>query len=293
MLSVIIPVYVEPYLNKTITSLLDNAQGEIEIIPVFDGCQKAEAPPNDRRVRPELIERAGMRAAVNHGLNKASGDWIMKIDAHCCVSPGYDKILTQAQENWLEIPRMYQLNENTWTKYGNGQAVDYHYVSYPGIVTEHYGNVMLTPVWLDYPAEWNEDEIGDTMAFQGSCWVANKEYFVKYIYPLDDRPETYGPFIEEQKEIGMKYWMGGGAVKVNKKTWYGHLRKGRHHYNNNIFVHFQRKNRTTIRSINWATQHWMNNREPNMVRKMDWLIDKFWPVPTWPENWREDWAARC
>lgn len=214
MLSVIIPVYVEPFLNRTIGSLLDNAQEEIEIIPVFDGQQPHDELPNDSRIKPELIERAGMRAAVNHGIRKASGEWIMKLDAHCCLSPAYDKILTtDCQDGWLIVPRMFSLNENTWTRYGNGQPIDYHYVSYPGIATRYYGNVMLTPVLLEYPVEWQAEDIGDTMAFQGSCWIANKDYFLKHVYPLDDRPETYGPFIEEQKELGMKYWLGIGGLE--------------------------------------------------------------------------------
>ena len=36
-LSVIIPCHKDPYLQKTIDSLLENATGEIEVIAVLDG----------------------------------------------------------------------------------------------------------------------------------------------------------------------------------------------------------------------------------------------------------------
>jgi hypothetical protein len=33
--------------------------------------------------------------------------------------------------------------------------------------------------------------------------------------------------------------------------------------------------------------YWMHNRWPKQTRKFEWLIDHFWPVPTWPEDWRD------
>lgn len=42
-----------------------------------------------------------------------------------------------------------------------------------------------------------------------------------------------------------------------------------------------------IPRINWSAEYWMNNRWKDRKRDLEWLIDKFWPVPTWPENWKE------
>jgi len=36
-----------------------------------------------------------MRGAINVGLKKAKGKFIMKCDAHCAFAPGYDKIMAQ------------------------------------------------------------------------------------------------------------------------------------------------------------------------------------------------------
>jgi len=37
----------------------------------------------------------------------------------------------------------------------------------------------------------------------------------------------------------------------------------------------------------WYTRHWMNDEEPNMNHTFEWLIEKFWPIPTWPDDWKE------
>jgi hypothetical protein len=46
-------------------------------------------------------------------------------------------------------------------------------------------------------------------------------------------------------------------------------------------------NKDMLDGINWSAEHWMNNREPGMIHTLEWLIEKFWPVPTWPEDWKE------
>lgn len=95
----------------------------------------------------------------------------------------------------------------------------------------------------------------------------------------------YGSFSQEPQEIGLKTWLGGGEVKVNKKTWYAHLHKGKRY--GRMYSISQRE---IVRGHDWAARHWMNNEEPHMVHKMEWLIEKFWPVPTWPED-RGLWVA--
>jgi hypothetical protein len=32
----------------------------------------------------------------------------------------------------------------------------------------------------------------------------------------------------------------------------------------------------------------MNNRLESRVHDFDWLIELFWPLPGWSENWREE-----
>jgi hypothetical protein len=122
------------------------------------------------------------------------------------------------------------------------------------------------------------------MTFQGSCWFANKKYFKNRVGFLDDSNKTYGTFVDEPQEIGLKYWLGGGEIKVIKKTWYAHLFKRPRHYKQGLFARDYKINSDAVRARTWSAKHWMNNKEPNMIHPLSWLVEKFWPVPTWPED---------
>ena len=93
MISVVIPSYKDPYLHKTIDSLLDNAEGIIEVIVVIDGY-KLEKPlrTDPRIVKINLKENKGMREAINAGVRIARGEYIMRTDEHCKFGKGYDRI---------------------------------------------------------------------------------------------------------------------------------------------------------------------------------------------------------
>ena len=275
--SIILPTYREPHLNKTIESLLENAVGEIEIIPVID-CYELEEPIiEDARVKPIILEKnLGMRGAINAGLEKATGEFIMKIDAHCSIAKGFDEVLKRdCKENWLMIPRRYALDEETWKE--NPPINDYHYLIFPESADDSYGYSMQVTGWRN---KKNDIEIDDVMTFQGSCWFANRKYFMEHVGFLDDRLETYGTFAQDQQEIGLKYWLYGGEIKVNKRTWYAHLFKQKRHYASGQYSRKHKKDKYHISGNEWGTKHWVNNE------KFEWYINKFKPQ-TWPENWRQ------
>jgi hypothetical protein len=41
----------------------------------------------------------------------------------------------------------------------------------------------------------------------------------------------------------------------------------------------------------FGTWYWMNDQWSGAKYPMKWLIEKFWPIPGWPENWEEEKAA--
>lgn len=92
MLSVVIPSHNDLYLHKTVASLFDNAIGEIEIVVVLDGYEPKM--PIDSRARVIRHGRnRGMREAINTGVAASKGEYIMRLDEHCMVAPGFDIIL--------------------------------------------------------------------------------------------------------------------------------------------------------------------------------------------------------
>jgi len=219
---------------------------------------------------------------LNAGIAEAKGDWLMKVDAHCAFCPGYDKVLVEdCAENWLMIPSRYSLNEERWER-GDDRARNYHYLSFPMLPEGLYGHTMQVQNW----DRQGRDEfiIDDTMTYQGSSWFVNRKYFMDHVGYYDDRLETYGTFSQDQQEVGLKYWLGGGEIKVNKKIWYAHLWKNRGHYKSGKFSHLHKKDQYRKLGDEYGTRHWMRNEEPGMIHEFNWLVEKFWPVPTWPED---------
>lgn len=290
-LSIIIPSYKDPFLQKTIDSILKNAKGNIEIIPVLDGYSPEKPIKKDKKVKPIIFKiNRGMRAAINAGISKAKGSLIMKCDSHCIFGPGFDKIMIENfKNNWLMVPRRFSLDEINWKRDEKRTVRDYHYLTY-AIKTKDFGVCMSSQDWIDrtYQRRDPKYEIDDTMIFQGSCWLANKKYFKKTVGKLDGRKNTYGQFGGEQVEIGLKYWLKGGEIKVIKKTWYAHLLKRPRHYQKGLFTRQYKINENSRANRAWSAKHWMNNKEPGIIHPISWLVEKFWPVPTWPED-RSKW----
>jgi hypothetical protein len=92
----------------------------------------------------------------------------------------------------------------------------------------------------------------------------------------------YGTFVQEAQEFGLKTWLSGGKMMVNKKTWYAHLHKGRT-YGRGYSI----SKGEMIRGALYSADYWMNNRWEARKYDLDYLIERFWPVPSWPVNWRE------
>jgi len=127
-LSVIIPSYKDPLLQKTIDSLLENSKldKDLEIIPVLDGYWPETPLKEDKRVKIVHIgKNSGMREAINAGVRVASGEYLMRTDEHAIFSRGYDQILTsQTKDNWIVTPRRYFLDTEKW-EVMNIPPVDY------------------------------------------------------------------------------------------------------------------------------------------------------------------------
>jgi hypothetical protein len=116
------------------------------------------------------------------------------------------------------------------------------------------------------------------------------EYFNKLIYPMDE--ENYGMFIGEPQEIGLKVWLSGGKNMLNKNTWYAHLWKGKGyrelHQKVMGFPYTRVGHSELVRGNKFSTDFWFNNRWKERKYDLSWLVERFYPVPTWSED-RELW----
>lgn len=88
MISVIIPVYnAKEYITKCITSIINQTYTNLEIVIVDDGsCDGSEKicdeiARNDKRIKIIHKENGGVSSARNAGLDIATGEYIMFVDA--------------------------------------------------------------------------------------------------------------------------------------------------------------------------------------------------------------------
>lgn len=278
-LSVLIPSRNEQFLVPTVADVLAKATGDVEVIAVLDGYWANPMPADDPRLKIiHYSEPRGMRNAINAAASVATGETLLKCDAHVMFSEGFDEVLQQdLEDNWIVIPRRDRLDAENWTKQETGKPpVDYHYLSCP--ITNKDGYSMHGAIDNQRGKDRAAFEIDETMSFQGSCWVMKRRHW-EWLGGMPE--EFYGDFAQEPQQIGMKTWLGGGRVMVNKKTTYYHLHKGRKYGRG----YFQSK-REIVSGHYESARYWMLNKWDKRVHDIEWFIDKFAPVPTWPDDWK-------
>lgn len=282
--SVLIPARNEIFLAKVIDDLYTKSAGEIEVIAVLDGYwpdDPIQDYPNLKLIHFSVPK--GMRAAINAAASIASGEYLMKTDAHCMFCEGWDEILqSECDHDWVVIPRRYSLDAENWSIDDNGKPPrDYHYLCYPDPHKEH-DQGMHGVEWWERGRERSDPvyDIDDNMSCQGSCWFMPKRYFWNHLGGLSE--VGYGTFTQEFQEIGNKVWLGGGRVVVNKKAWYAHLHKGKRYGRM-----YPQNRKEIVDGHNWSAHYWMMNRWEKRIHNLEWLIEKFSPVPTWGENWEQ------
>lgn len=292
MLSIIIPSRQPQYLQKTIDDLLAKAEGEIEIIVVLDGYWPDPLLKDDKRVRiihhGTVHDSLGMRHSINQGVAVSKGQFIMKIDEHCMVDQGYDiKLAADCEDNWVVIPRRCRLDADNWKFTDDPRPpIDYMQIDYP--FQRPYDKTCGLHGAEDREKHFSRKDIliDDVMTMQGSCYYMTRKHWDKVIIRMED--ENYGPFTAEAQEISIKTWLSGGRVVVNKKTWYAHMHKGSkgkgYGFSNEQYKkHCEWSERGRVFCINY----WLNNKWENRVHDFKWMIDKFWPITGWPDNWEE------
>lgn len=279
--SIIIPSRNEQFLAKTVDDIFNNATGSIEVLTVLDGYWPAPILQD----RPNLViihrgQAQGMRPAINSAASIAKGEYLMKCDAHCMFAEGFDEVLqADCDDDWVVVPRRYSLDAENWERKKKGPT-DYHYLQCP--LKSNDGALHGRP-WNKRRDKRRDILIDDEMSSQGSCWFMSRRHW-DWLGGL--HLEGYGDFIQEFQEIGMKTWLGGGQVKINKNTWYAHLHKG------NTYGRGYKVSRSSWhRGCHYSADLWLNNRWEERVHDFKWLIEKFWPVPTWPEDYHSLWSG--
>jgi glycosyltransferase involved in cell wall biosynthesis len=280
--SVLIPSRGEQFLPQTVADILAHAGGDVEVIAALDGYWPNPPLPEDKRLK--IVHHGtplGMRASINHAAAVATGDYLMKCDGHCMFAEGFDEVLAaDIQDNQIVIPRRKRLDAENWAIQDVGKPdIDLHYLSNP--MTNPDGFSMHGAIWAHEDRKRLDILIDETPSFQGSFWMMTRAHWER-LGGMSE--EGYGGFTQEPQEIGMKTWLGGGQVVVNKKTWYAHLHKGK-----KFGRGYHQDRREIIEGHEYSARYWMNNKWTERVHDFEWFIDKFPNMPTWDANWKEEW----
>ena len=127
--------------------------------------------------------------------------------------------------------------------------------------------------------------IDDLMTMQGSCYFLPRKLWDSVIVEMDNK--NYHSFTAEAQELSNKIWLSGNRVVVNKNTWIAHLHKGgrgrRYGFSNE---QYRKHEEGMERGRLYCIDFWVNNKWDKRVHDFEWLIEKFWPVPGWPEDWK-------
>ncbi|MCI5933905.1 MAG: glycosyltransferase [Lachnospiraceae bacterium] len=136
--SVIVPICnVEQYLNKCIDSILEQTLRDIEIICVDDGSTD-DSPQilddyarMDNRIKVIHKENAGYGAAMNTGMDVATGEYIGIVESDDCILPQmYERLYQVAIDHDLDLVKadaFYWLEKYDYLNRIHVQAVDEYY----------------------------------------------------------------------------------------------------------------------------------------------------------------------
>lgn len=279
MLTVIIPSKNEIFLNQTILDVLKNSRGEIEIIPVLDGYEPDELITDERvkYLRMPATDYSKKRHGINQAVEVAKGEYIMSLDAHCMVAPGFDiQLAKDHQPDWVQVPRRHRLDAENWCLQDQKDGrppIDYEYIMYRPLIQDHSIHGFK---WDERSNKRKDIPIDDIMTMQASCWFMTKEWFQKNRFM---QIEGYTGWGQESEEICFTTWKNGGKCKVNKNTWYAHLHKGEKY--GRMYWMSRAENR---KCYAYSFNTWLVENKDFFIS----LIKKFEPLPSWAKNWEEE-----
>jgi hypothetical protein len=253
-LSVLIPARNEEWLNRTVSDVLTNLRSDTEVIVVLDG--EWPVVPLDHHPRLQVVKlqkSIGQRAATNLAAKISTADYVMKLDAHCQVSEGFDTSLLAAAERLghdvCQIPAQYNLHAFDWVC-SDGHRVYQGPTPTQGCTWKPKGAKDEDPIcgkpasreiiwkkrdgrlttawrfdkelhfqyWGKY-ADQHQEVIHPVMSCLGACWFVHRDHFLS----LGGLDEQHGSWGQMGTELACKYWLSGGAMMVNKHAWFAHL----------------------------------------------------------------------
>lgn len=307
LLSVIVVGRNEEFMRNTVNDVLEHSGKDTEVISVCDGYWPEPPLEDDPRLQViHFTEPVGQRGATNAGASLSRAKYIMKMDAHCATDEGFDQKLTaDMQPDWTMIPSMHRLHVFDWGCSGcgertyqgtkpakceecGGEEFYQHMVweprwQYEPTVAWRFDNNMQFQYWRKYhkrPEVQEEAKSGliATMSCIGCCFLMERERF----WQLGGMDEGHGSWGQFGTELACKAWLSGGQMMTSLKTWVGHLfRTGNFSRNGESTWPYEIRQKDIDAARKYSRELWLKDRWPMATRKLEWLVERFKPVPSW------------
>ena len=298
-LSILIPARNEMFLAQTVKDILENIEGDTEVIVVCDG--NWPEPPIEDHARVNMIyhsESIGQRAATNEAARISTAKFIMKADAHCAFDKGFDvKLMEKFDYNWTIIPRMFNLHAFDW-----GCVKCKHRVYQGPVPTKcdqcdnttefervivwkprrncradfmRFDNELHFKYWREFERRpESKADFAPTMSLLGACWMLHRQRY----WDIDGLDESHGSWGQMGTELACKTWLSGGELLVNKKTWFSHL------FRTQAGFGFPYPNPGVNAARKRSRDLWLENTWPKALHPLSWMLRKFYPIPEWSDE---------
>ncbi len=295
-LSVVIAGRQEEFFAKTVENVIENSNECTEVIGIADGYRPYPKVKDYPRVQMIYLDRSiGQRAAVNLGVKSSNAKYIMKLDAHCAVDKDFDlKLIQDCKSDWTVVPRMYNLRAYDWKCYGCGKKqqqgktftccglVKKKMIWKPKKVRSdfmRFDNKLIFQYWNSYNKR-SKSDIDEQMCAIGACFFMERDRY-NYLEGLD---EAHGSWGQVGVEVACKSWLSGGKQIVNKNTWFSHMfRTGNFKgtgYDGGTFP-YPLSGKDVEKARQYSRDMWYNNKWHKQKHKLNWLVEKFKPIPDW------------
>ena len=301
-LSILIPSRNEMFLKRTIEDILQNIEGNTEILVGLDGEWADPVIKDNPRVTIlHYSESIGQRAMTNALARISQAKYVMKVDAHCAFDKGFDvKMMAKMKDDYTMIPVMRNLHafdwicpeghrryqgpsgkckecgkptkkDIVWIPKTNPQSDSYCFDSEPHF--QYFKDFRKRP---EYKKQLKTG-LTDTMSIQGSCFMMTRYRYKK----LNICDESFGSWGSQGIEVACKTWLSGGKVVVNHDTWYAHLFRTQ---GGDFSFPYKQHESKVQEAKAYAKDLFFNNKFDKAVHPLSWLIKKFMPVSNWTEE---------
>lgn len=287
-ISVLIPARNEEFLQQTIDDVFAHAETNVEVLVALDNW---ENPPCITVKQGQIITtRAGQRGATNLLARLAKGKYVMKLDAHCSLSQGFDKeLLHDIEENSVIVPALHNLHAYDWVcpeghrhfqgKYEKCEQcastelrkeVVWEIIPKPSMTNYYFD----TTLHFQYCEEQSKEIVSDTMSIQGSCFMVARDMY----WDLELCGETFPSWGSQGTEIACKTWLSGGKVMSTRNAFYGH------EFRETEGFPYLNPSTEIFRARDMVQDMFLNNKWPLQKRSFQSLIRQF----KYPGDWSEE-----